>query len=131
MSETVTLDVPEPLATSARAVAARTHRRIEDVLLDWLGQLAAEMPLEALPDEQILALKELQMTDAQQEELSDLLGDQREGVLDAAGRARLVEAMGAYRRGLVLKARATRLAVERGLAPPLSCRSIQRDLRRC
>jgi hypothetical protein len=120
MSETVILDLPEPLATSARAVAARTHRRMEDVLLDWLGQLAVEMPLEALPDEQILALRELQMTDAQQEELSDLLADQREGMLDAPGRVRLAEVMGAYRRGLVLKARATRLAVERGLAPPLS-----------
>jgi hypothetical protein len=59
------------------------------------------------------------MTDARQEELSDLLAEQREGVLDERGRTRLADLMSEYRRGLALKARATLLAVDRGLAPPL------------
>jgi hypothetical protein len=42
MGETVTLTLPDALVHSARAVAARTQRRMEDVLVEWLDPLAAE-----------------------------------------------------------------------------------------
>jgi hypothetical protein len=35
MSETVTLELPDTLAKSVRAVAEQTHRRVEDVLIEW------------------------------------------------------------------------------------------------
>jgi hypothetical protein len=118
MAETVTLTLSEAVAQSAHLVAAQTDRRVEDVLVEWLDR-AAEVPIESLPDEQVLALRDLQMSREQQDELGDLLARQREGALDAAGRARLGALMDTYRRGLVRKAKALQVAVARSLQPPL------------
>lgn len=120
MSEVVTLTLPDSLAHSARRVAERTHRRIEDVLVDWLDRLALELPVDALPDDQVLALRDLRMSAAQQEELRALLALQREQALGAAERARLSDLMAIYRRGMVRKAQAVQVAVDRGLQPPLT-----------
>jgi hypothetical protein len=62
----------------------------------------------------------MQMDVGQQEELGDLLARHREGLLSGAERARLDELMQTYRRGLVRKAQALKVAVERGLRPPLN-----------
>lgn len=120
MSELVTLELPEPLVESARAVAARTQRRVEDVLVEWLDRAAAEVPVVLLPDDQVLALRDLEMDAAAQAELSDLLARQREGQLAADARVRLDALLTAYRRGMVCKAEALKVAVDRGLQPPLS-----------
>jgi hypothetical protein len=104
VSETVALELPEPLARSARAVAARTSRPFEEVLVEWLGRAAADLPVELLPDEQVLALRDLQMANGQQEELSRLLAERREQPLDSRGRERLDELLTAYRQGMMRKA---------------------------
>lgn len=119
MSETITLEVPEALAHSARAVATRTGRRVEDVLAEWLQGAAGSLPIEALPDEQVLALRDLQMDKAQQAELGDLLERQREGLLTDAERPRLAALLEVYQQGMLQKARALKVAVEHGLQPPL------------
>jgi hypothetical protein len=120
VSEIITLELPEPLAESARVVAARTSRRVEDVLVEWLDRAAADLPVEVLPDEQVLALRDLQMSNGQQDELSALLAGQRERRLDEKQRARLDDLLAIYRRGMVRKAQALKVAVDRGLQPPLS-----------
>ncbi|WP_129676076.1 hypothetical protein [Candidatus Chloroploca sp. Khr17] len=84
MSELVTLALPEPLVESARAVAARTQRRVEDVLVEWLDRAAAEVPVVLLPDDQVLALRDLEMDAAAQAELSL----QRNGTYTGAGPSR-------------------------------------------
>lgn len=119
MSETITLEVPEALVHSARAVAARTGRRVEDVLAEWLAQIASALPIELLSDEQVLALRDLRLDSAQQAELGDLLERQREGLLAGAERARLDALLDIYQQGMLQKARALKVAVERGLQPPL------------
>ena len=119
MGEIVTLELPDEVARSAREVADRTYRPLEDVLVDWIGRVAAERPVESLPDDQVLALCDIEMDVEQQEELGNLLARNREGLISNAERARLDELMMAYRRGLVRKARALKVAVERGLRPPL------------
>jgi hypothetical protein len=68
----------------------------------------------------VLVLCDMQMDDARQMELSDLLADNREGALDGAKHKRLDELMLVYRRGTVRKAQALKMAVERGLRPPLN-----------
>lgn len=120
MGEVVTLNLPEVVATRARAIASQTHRRIEDVLIEWLDREAIEPPVETLSDAEVLALADMQLTTAQQSELDDLLFDQREGQLAEQSRQRLDELMDIYRRGMVRKAQALRVAVRRGLRPPLS-----------
>lgn len=120
MSELVTLEITEHAAQRAREIAARTQRCLEDVLVEWIDRAVAESPVESLPDDQVLALCDLQMEAAQQEELTDLLSGHQEGHLDEAERARLDELMHIYRHGLVRKAQALKVAVERGLRPPLN-----------
>ncbi|HEY7341419.1 MAG TPA: hypothetical protein VH591_11095 [Ktedonobacterales bacterium] len=119
MGQTVSLDLPPDLAQRAAAVAQQTHRRVEDVLLEWLGRAASDVPIESLPDEQVLALADREMSQSEQRELSALLARQREGTQDQVTRHRLDELMASYRRGMVEKARALKVAVERGLRPPL------------
>jgi dsDNA-binding SOS-regulon protein len=120
VSEIITLELPESLVESARAVAARTSRPVEEVLVEWLDRAVADLPADLLSDEQVLALRDLQMAEPQQEELSMLLAGQREDQLDAQQRMRLDELLATYRRGMVRKAQALQVAVERGLQPPLS-----------
>jgi hypothetical protein len=120
MSEIITLRIPDRLARDARAVASYTHRQMEDVLLEWMDRAAANPPVESLPDDQVLLLCNLQMNPAQQSELSDLLARNREARLTNADQVRLDGLLNEYRQGMVRKAQALKVAVERGLQPPLS-----------
>lgn len=120
MSQVVTLNLPEHVATRAVQVATQTQRRVEDVLIEWLNREAVEPPVETLSDAEVLALSNSFLPEAQQVELDNLLYDQREGHLTAKTRERLDELMEIYRHGLVRKAQALRVAVRRGLRPPLN-----------
>jgi hypothetical protein len=119
MSEILTLEIPHELAEQARALAAATHRRLEEAVVEWIGRAVAEPPVESLSDGELLALCDAVLDAAEQEELSRLLTALREGTLVGPEQARLEQLMGGYRRGLVLKARALREAVARGLRPRL------------
>lgn len=120
MTETVTLELPEALALQAKQIAALTHRRLEEVLVEWIDYAISELPIESLSDNQILALCDLQMEVSQQEIFSSLLAQKREGKINAVEVNQLNALMQVYRRGLVQKARALKVAVERGLRPSLS-----------
>jgi hypothetical protein len=115
MSEKVTVELPDELAQRARAVAARTERPFEEILVDWIRQGGAQPVLELLSDEELLAVCDGEMDAAQQEELSELLERAQEEALPEAERRRLEELMRGYRAGLVRKAQALQLAVTRGL----------------
>lgn len=117
---TITLELPEATARSAKAIALRTRRRLEDVLVEWLDQAAAEAPVEYLADEEVLALCSLQLDSRLQGELSELLAQNREGLLNQQAQTRLDELMQLYRQGLVRKAQALKVAVARGLRGPLN-----------
>jgi hypothetical protein len=104
MSERVTLELPEELARRARAAAIQTDRRLEEVVVEWIDRAVPESAVESLSDDQVLALCDRQMDVGQQEELSDLLDRNREGLLGGAERDRLDKLMRVYRRGLVRKA---------------------------
>lgn len=119
MSTVVTLELPSDLVERAQRIAHQTRRSVEEVLLDWLGRGATETPVELLTDEQVLALRDAQMSADEQAELGELLARQREGALDLEERDRLDTLMRSYRRGMILKAQAIKVAVERGLQPPL------------
>jgi predicted transcriptional regulator len=120
MSQTFTLQLPETLVQKAKEIATFTHRRVEDVLIEWIDRASSDIPVESLPDEQVLAMCDLQMENHQQEVFSELLARQREGQLNDAENSQLEELMQIYRRGLVRKAKALKVAVERGLKPALN-----------
>lgn len=120
MNQQVTIEVPEQVMRHAAQVAARTSRRVEDILAAWLERAAAERPVEELPDEEVLALTELRLTGEQEEALSALLEENREGTLDSDDRRQLDELMRVYERGLLRKSQAFRIAVERNLRAPLT-----------
>ena len=120
MSQQITIEVPEQVMRHAAQVAARISRPIEDILASWLEQATAERPVGELPDEEVLSLTELRLTGEQEEALSRLLEQNREGTLGAEDRHRLDELMRHYERGLLRKSQALRVAVERGLRAPLA-----------
>ena len=115
MSEVVTLELPDDLVKRARAVAARTNRPFNEVLVEWINRAGAEPSIELLPDDQLLALCDSQLEAAPQKQLSDLLARNRKNQISEAERQRLDELMNIYRRGLLQKAQALRVAVARGL----------------
>jgi hypothetical protein len=117
MTEALTVDLPADVARRARAVATATNRRVEEVVVEWLGRAVADTPMEELPDAEVLELARGQMTDQDQATLSDLL--ERQAELMQAERVQLDGVLATYRRGLVLKARALKEAVVRGLMPGL------------
>ncbi len=115
MSERVTIELPDELSRRARRLAAAANRRLEDAVIDWINRAVSEPVIEALPDDELLEFCDATLEAGEQAELSSLLADARESTLDTAGRARLDDLMADYRRGLVLKARAWKEAVSRGL----------------
>ena len=119
MSEQVTIQVSDRVMHQAAHTAARSQRPVEEVLAEWLERVITEMPVETLSDEEVLALADLQLTTEQQEALSDLLVRNRESALDAEGRRQLDDLMHLYEQGLLRKAQALRVAVQRGLREPL------------
>jgi hypothetical protein len=120
MPEKVTLEFPDDLLARVRMVADHTHRSLEEVLLDWVRHAGAEPVMELLPDAEVLAVCDLELTPAQQEEVSDLLERNREGELGPPERSRLEELMRLYRTALVRKAQALKVAASRGLRSRLS-----------
>jgi hypothetical protein len=120
MAEKVTIELPEDIARQVRTVADRTQRSFDEVLVEWIRRAGAEPVLELLPDEELLAVCDSHPDEAQQEELSDLLDRNREGGLSDPERERMDQLMRSYRAALVRKAQALKVAVSRGLRPPLS-----------
>lgn len=120
MVQSISLNIPDSIVQQAQQLASQNQQRLEDILLEWLTHSFTEHPVETLPDSQVLALCNMQLDEQQQETLSHLLEKQREGDLDPANNQELQFLMSLYRRGLLRKAKALKVAVERGLMPPLS-----------
>jgi hypothetical protein len=81
--------------------------------VDWPRRAVEEPAVESLPDDALLALCDATFGAVDQDALTALLSGHRDPT-------RLDELMAAYRQGLVLKARALKEAVARGLRPPLA-----------
>ncbi len=72
----------------------------------WLDRAITDLPIESLPDAQVLALCDSQLSHEQQTTLSEFLSRNQEGNLGEAETRQLDELMQVYRAGLVRKARA-------------------------
>lgn len=119
MSETITIKVSDQVAHFAALLARRKQQPVAEALSDFLESAVNETPVEGLSDSEVMALSEMQLSDEQDATLSELLARQREEQLDDEGRQQLQELMQIYEKGLLRKAQALRVAVERGLRAPL------------
>ena len=77
-----------------------------------------ETDLTTLTDIQLLEVCNMQMPNDEQSELSALMTQNRDNQLTPNDLERLEELMQIYRRGLVRKAEAMKIAVQRGLKLP-------------
>jgi hypothetical protein len=116
MAEQVILNLPDRLAKQVYEVAALTQRKLEDILIEWLDRGSLdEIAIRDLSDEQVLTLCDLQLSEPEQTQMSLLLEKQRESVLQQGELEQLDGLLQVYRRGMVRKAEALKVAVERGL----------------
>jgi hypothetical protein len=120
MNQQITLTVSENAWFYAKAVATRSKLRVEDVLSDWLEKGSSEIEVEKLSDVEVSALADLKMPPKQQKVLHKLLEKNGEGELTTVEKKELDAMMEDYEIALLRKAQAMRVAVERGLMPPLS-----------
>ena len=116
MAEQVILNLPDRLAKQVHEVAALTQRKLEDVLIEWLDRGSIdEIAIVELSDDQIVSLCDLQMSELEQTQMSVLLGKQRESELQLGELEQLDRLLQVYRRGMIRKAEAWKVAVGRGL----------------
>lgn len=117
MSDSVDLKLQLSKEILARAaeVAGRSDRALEEVLSEWLARYVDNLPIESLSDDEVLWLCDFELNPVLQGELRDLLYNHRERGLTTKESSRLDELLQYYRKGIVRKARATEVAIARGL----------------
>jgi hypothetical protein len=128
MDTQITITLPDEVYQRAKRFARLANRDIASVLVDTIqlsipptrADTLALVPISDLPDEQVLALTDLQMEPDQDECLSELLDRQQAGLLTENDRLELQVLMQIYQEGLLRKATALSEAVKRGLMEPLS-----------
>jgi CRP-like cAMP-binding protein len=128
MNTQVTLSVPEETFRRAQKLAQLTRRDVETVMADTLSlslpqldtSAGAETAVADLSNEEVLALADLQMDEADDQKLSLLLDKQQAGTLTESERTELVRLMQLYQSSLLQKAEGLAEAVQRGLRPPLT-----------
>lgn len=119
MNTQVTINISKRVARQARQKAKQMKKNLEDVLAGWLEEAALEVPVDQLPDDEVLALTKLTLSNKQQNRLSQLLARNKEDELNKNERYELDKLMREYEHGLLRKSQALRVAVERGLREPL------------
>jgi hypothetical protein len=120
VAQLITLEIPDSLAQKVRDFAQLTDRPVEAVVLEWLDHASMDLAVESLSDPQVSALCDSEMSSDQQLRLSELLEHNRENTLTQTQREELDLLMQIYRQGLIRKAQALKVAVERGLRPALN-----------
>lgn len=119
MNQEVTIKISEQVWQRASVLAKQKHRKIEKVIEDLLEESISETKVEDLSDAEVLTLTNLQFNEKQQKSFSSLLKKNREKLLTNQEKLQLDELMRDYESGLLRKSKALRVAVERGLIPPL------------
>ena len=120
MPQQVVLNLPDGLVQQGHEVATFTQRALEEVLLEWLDRGRSETKIDKLPNDQVLAICDSQMTEIDQERMGELLERQREGLLQHGEIELLDGLLSVYQQGMMRKAEALKVAVDRGLRTRLS-----------
>lgn len=116
----LTMQIPEAIEQEVRQIARRTQRPIEAIITQLLELGITEAPVDSLSDSRVLELCDQMMPADQQAEMSRLLDRNQNGDITSAEVLQLDELMNTYQKGMLRKAAAWKVAVARGLRPPLS-----------
>lgn len=119
MAYRLLVEIEEAVLQRARVLARRFGCDIEDVLSEWVGDYADHMPVDLLPNEEILMLCEYEVNPSHAYELRYLLDSYRERALSDQENTRLDDLLATYRRALVRKSQAIQVAQTRGLTVKL------------
>ncbi len=128
MNTEITLTLSPDNYQRAKELAMLTERSVNDLLSESIKNLLSPLatsssvtkPVSALSDEEVLALRKLELSQKEDNRLSLLLNIQQAGNLTTKESAELFALMQVYQDGLLRKARALNEAVKRGLMEPLS-----------
>ncbi len=63
----VTLEIAEAIEQDARSIAQQTQHELPAVLQEWLERYAAQIPVDTLSDERVLALSQMQINSCSME----------------------------------------------------------------
>lgn len=126
MSAQITITLSDDVLRRAEVLARRTGRPIPDVVAEAaelsLRPLGAvpipDRPVTAWSDDEVVAAADLDMTEDDNQRLSDLLYRQQAETLTPADATELASRMEQYQEGLLRKAEGIAEAVRRGLRPP-------------
>ena len=117
----VTINLPERILANLSSVAEKSHRRIDEVIVEKIERDFAidadelEKQIAVCSDEEILELAEIKMPPVQDESLSNLLDKQTEENLTSDEEKRLWQLMELNRLTTLKKALALREISRRGL----------------
>ena len=117
----VTISLPEKIFANLSSVASKSHRRIDEVIVEKIerdfaidaGEL--EKQIAVCSDREVLKLAEITMPAKQDERLSRLLSKQNEGILSSVKQNEMWQLMEMSRLTILKKASALRKIARRGL----------------
>jgi hypothetical protein len=115
MTQKITLELSDSLTQKIKGIALKQEQSLEELVINLIEQGASQFPLELLSDGEILSLCDQEMSEQEQVQLSELLAKQREETLNGNEQQQLTNLMQIYRQGLIQKAKATQIAVDRNL----------------
>jgi hypothetical protein len=127
MATRVVITLQDDIYQRVERLAQLTHRDVAELLAEtitlslppWDSTSESVRDISTLPDEEVLALSELQLPAKQDRRLSTLLRKQQDQTLSAREHAELSALMQDYQESLLRKAQALREAVRRQLREPL------------
>lgn len=117
----VTISLPEKVFANVKSFASKTHRRIDEVIVEKIEREfpvdteELDRPLADCSDEEVLALANMKMSEAENRRMSELSEKQREETISPLERNELDALFRVYQVGNLRKSQGIYEAVKRGL----------------
>jgi hypothetical protein len=114
----ITISLSDKIFANVANFASKTHRRIDEILVEKIERDFSpeiDRPLLNCTNDEVLALANMKMSEAENNRLSELFDKQREDIISPLERNELDALMRVYEVGNLRKAQGIVEAVQRGL----------------
>jgi hypothetical protein len=114
----ITISLSDKIFANVANFASKTHRRIDEIIVEKIERDFSpeiDRPLLNCTNDEVLALANMKMSEAENNRLSELFNNQREEVISPLERNELDALMRVYEVGNLRKAQGIVEAVQRGL----------------